>query len=262
MKHASPQPPELGEQDGLSYALFLPDRRPSAGVVILHGAGSAKESHFDFARLCREAGLAALAYDARGHGRSEGVFGPSAIEDAVAMCSLLRQHAPEVALRGSSLGGWLAIHAAAADRHVAAVVAICPAPEALLLRGLRSGALQGFRADREALEPFLQELDLTHAVRQLGRQGFSTDAESFESGGEGFSTDAESFESGQTALLLLHARGDEQVPYTVSEELHAAAHERKRLILFPGGHHRSLQHDLEVQNLSLRFIADAARARA
>jgi len=215
--------------DGLAYALFLPEAETSTGVVILHGAGSSKESHFDFGRLCREAGVAALAYDARGHGRSEGAFGPSAIEDAVEMCSLLREHSPRIALRGSSLGGTLAIHAAAADPGVAAVVAICPAPEDLLRRGLRSGELQGFRADREALEPFLDGLDLTEAVTRL---------------------------SPSTSLLLLHARGDEQVPYTVSEELHAAAHEPKRLILFPGGHHRSLQHDPEVQLLSLRWMEE------
>ncbi|MGI9080956.1 MAG: alpha/beta hydrolase [Thermoleophilaceae bacterium] len=231
MKHAPPRAPELGEHDGLAYALFLPADEPSAGVVILHGAGSAKESHFDFGRLCRDAGMAALAYDARGHGRSKGAFGPSAIDDAVAMCSLLREHAPRVALRGSSLGGCFAIHAAAADAEVVAVVAICPAPEDLLRRGLSAGELQGFRADREGLHPFLAGLDLFAAVTRLG---------------------------GRTALLLLHARGDEQVPYTVSEQLHAAAHEPKRLILFPGGHHRSLQHDLEVQNLTARFIADAA----
>ena len=41
MEHPVPAPPELGELDGLSYALFLPDERPRAGVVILHGAGSA-----------------------------------------------------------------------------------------------------------------------------------------------------------------------------------------------------------------------------
>ena len=72
MKHAPPAPPELGESDGLSYALFLPEGEPEVGVVILHGAGSAKESHFDFARGCRDDGMAALAFDARGHGRSEG----------------------------------------------------------------------------------------------------------------------------------------------------------------------------------------------
>ncbi len=234
MKHAPPRPPELGRRDGLSYALFLPEGEPTAGVVILHGGGSAKESHFDFGRLCREAGMAALAFDARGHGRSDGPLGASAIEDALAMSELMREHARRVALRGSSMGGCFAVHAASRDPGIAAVVAICPAPEDLLLRALRWEELPGLEADREALEPFLESLDLYAAVSQLGAA---------------------------TALLILHARGDEQVPYTVSEELHAAAHEPKRLVLFPGGHHRSLQHDLEVQNLSLRFIAEAAARR-
>ena len=57
----------------------------------------------------------------------------------------------------------------------------------------------------------------------------------------------------------MHARGDEQVPYTVSEQLYEAAHEPKRLLLLPGGHHRSVQHDLELQATSRKFIRDAAR---
>src|SRR5215212_8372558 len=134
MKHPLPARPELGERDGLAYALFLPETEPKAGVVILHGAGSAKESHFDFARVARERGLAALAYDARGHGRSDGEFGPRAIEDALAMCELLRGHVPRVAVRGSSLGGFCAIVAAAASGgSVGAVAAICPASEEMLL---------------------------------------------------------------------------------------------------------------------------------
>src|SRR5436190_6029933 len=136
----TPEPPELGERDGLAYALFLPDEEPSAGVVICHGAGSAKESHFDFGRACRGAGLAALAFDARGHGRSSGEFGPSAFADVLEMVALMRDHTPHVALRGSSMGGFQALHAAAiADPPVTAVVAICPAPEDMLLRGLRAG---------------------------------------------------------------------------------------------------------------------------
>src|SRR4051812_25132538 len=114
MKHPLPARPELGERDGLAYALFLPENEPEVGVVILHGAGSAKESHFDFARTARDRGLAALAYDARGHGHSGGAFGPGAIEDALGMCALLREHAPRIGLRGSSLGGFCAILAAAA----------------------------------------------------------------------------------------------------------------------------------------------------
>ena len=229
MKHPTPDPPELGERDGLSYALFLPEGEPKGGVAILHGAGSAKESHYDFGRLCRAYDLAAVAFDARGHGRSSGEWGPTAFGDALAMCDLLREHTGKVALRGSSMGGFTAIHAAALDPAVGAVVALCPAPAELLLRGLRSGRLQDFAVDAAA-EPWLESLDLFQAVADLGDS---------------------------TALLLLHAKGDEQVPYTISEQLSEAAHEPKRLLVFPGGHHRSLQHDLEVQNLSVRFIERA-----
>ena len=232
--HEPPAPPELGERDGLSYALFRPQGPPAGGVVILHGAGSAKESHFDFARGCRADGMAALAYDARGHGRSEGRFGPAAFDDALLMADLLRSHAPKVAFRGSSMGGWQAIHAAAAGSGICAVVAICPAPDAGLLRFLRSDQPIEFDCDTEACEPWLESLDIFEAAGRLGPE---------------------------TALLLMHARGDERVPYTVSEQIHESAREPKRLLLLPGGHHRSVQHDEELQAVSRKFIGDAAAAR-
>jgi uncharacterized protein len=235
MKHATPAPPELGSHDGLPYALFLPDGTPQVGVVVLHGAGSAKESHFDFARGCRDEGMAALAYDARGHGRSGGAFGPGAIDEALAMIDLLRRHVSTVALRGSSMGGFQAIHVAArADPAPCAVVAICPAPEDILLRGLRSGELLRFECDVPATATWLESSDVYQAAERLGPE---------------------------TALLLLHARGDEQIPYTVSEELYERAREPKRLLIFPGGHHRSLQHDLELQSVSRGYIRAAAERR-
>ena len=236
MKFPLPPRPELGTRDGLAYALFLPPEEPTAGIVICHGSGSAKESHFDFARNAMAHGMAALSYDARGHGRSQGDFGPTAFDDAIAMLDLMREHAPSVALRGSSMGGFCAIHAAALDGRVAAVVAICPAPEDFLLRGLRSEVLDGFDVDREATEPWLEGLDIRRAVTSLSDAG--------------------------TALMLLHAQGDEQVPYTVSEELYAVAGEPRRLLVVPGGHHRSLQHDLEMQAESIRFIQRAVAGRA
>ena len=231
VKHPVPDPPELGEHDGLAYALFMPSGTPRCGVVILHGAGSAKESHFDFARGCRADGIAALAFDARGHGRSHGEFGPSAIDDVRRMVLLLGEQVASVAVRGSSMGGFQAIHAAAADPSLSSVVAICPAPETSLRQMLRSHEPLRFRCDVEATERWLQGLDLYEAAGRLGQR---------------------------TALLLLHARGDEQIAWTVSEELYAAAHEPKRLLLVPGGHHRSLQHDMELQALSRRWILEAA----
>ena len=153
------------------------------------------------------------------------------------MLDLLREHAPEVGVRGSSMGGFCALHVAAMEPKVVAVVAICPAPEDMLLRMLRSGEEEPeFRFDREDLERWLSTLSVYEAVRRL---------------------------PGDTRLLLMHAQGDARVPWTVSEELHArAAVERKRLLVVPGGHHRSVQHDLELQAESLRFVERAAERRA
>src|SRR4029079_3869181 len=66
----SVEPPELGRTAGLAWARFAPQTTPRGALLILHGAGSAKESHYDFARLARSAGWCALCFDARGHGES------------------------------------------------------------------------------------------------------------------------------------------------------------------------------------------------
>src|SRR3954452_21685719 len=141
MRTVRPEPPvETGVCAGLAWARFAPrDGAARGGVVVLHGADSRKESHFDFARACAAGGLAALAFDARGHGESPGALDGRAIDDVARMADLLRQRAgvQRVALRGSSMGGYLALASAAAAR-AAAVVAICPASAAGLSVGVRA----------------------------------------------------------------------------------------------------------------------------
>jgi uncharacterized protein len=61
-------------------------------------------------------------------------------------------------------------------------------------------------------------------------------------------------------LMLQHAEGDERVPVEGSRELHAAA-PGSRLVAVPGGDHRSVQHDPELQALAVRFIARALQPR-
>jgi len=228
MRAVNVEPPaEQGARDGLAYALFLPEGEAVGGVVILHGAGSQKENQFDFARALRASGVAAVAFDQRGHGESEGALGAGALDDVAAMAALLPPG--PVALRGSSMGGFMALHAGA-RMDVAAVVAICPATGALLARGLRAGRFS-FRADREGLRPLLERADEHAAVAALGER-----------------------------LLLMHAEGDEQVPIAISHELHAAA-PGSRLVAVPGGHHRSIQHDGELIALAVRFLTRALRPR-
>jgi uncharacterized protein len=229
---------ELGRHRGLAYALWLPEGAPVGAVIVLHGAGSCKESHFDFGRTARDMGLAALAFDQRGHGDSEGRMGADAIDDVVAMAVLLRERAAAagadtpvpLALRGSSMGGYIAL-VSAAPAAARAVVAICPANSEHLLAGLRAQRFE-FAADAPALERLLSEHDVETAVVAL-----------------------------ECPLLLLHAEGDEQVPVDHSRALHEAAPpDRSRLLVMPGGHHRSIQHDGELQGESLRFVLRAFAA--
>jgi alpha-beta hydrolase superfamily lysophospholipase len=232
-----PLPAEIATSDGLSYSLWMPAGRqgpPRTGVVILHGAGSCKESHHDFARVVIGGGLAAIVFDQRGHGASEGPMDGRAVEDVAAMADVLRRaigdpDAP-LALRGSSMGGFLAILAAPAVR-AGAVVAICPASAEGLRRGLASGALR-FDADTAAVDRILAVTDLSERVSAM-----------------------------RIPLLLMHAEGDEQVPIAHSRELAARLTvPESRLIAVPGGHHRSIQHDHEFQAVSLRFIQKALAA--
>ena len=59
-------------------------------------------------------------------------------------------------------------------------------------------------------------------------------------------------------LLLLHAEEDEVVPFGLSERLVEVAPDGLcRFVAVPGGHHRSIQHDAEFQELSVRFLLES-----
>jgi fermentation-respiration switch protein FrsA (DUF1100 family) len=229
-------PTEMTVSGGLSYSLWLPPAglTPRGGVLILHGAGSCKESHHDFARALLPLGLGALAFDQRGHGASEAPMDGRVLEDIVAMAALLRSRLGvpglPLALRGSSMGGYLSL-VAAGTVGAQALVAICPASAGGMRRALAGEGLR-FEADTVALDRFLAAHDPADALDDL-----------------------------DIPVLLLHAEGDEQVPVQHSHELaEHLRHPASRLITVPGGHHRSIQHDEEMQAVSLRFLERALSA--
>ena len=64
--------------DGIAWCLWLPPGDgPWPAVIVLHGAGSRKENHADYARAAVAQGLAALTFDNRGHGETEGRSAPA-----------------------------------------------------------------------------------------------------------------------------------------------------------------------------------------
>ncbi|MDH3227254.1 MAG: alpha/beta fold hydrolase [Thermoleophilia bacterium] len=148
-------PSSLRLANGVSAMLWEVHGRAPA-VLVIHGYGSRKENHSDFAEQVAARGMAAMAIDLPGHGETGGRLGPAALDAVLAGIDALGDagHA-RIGLRGSSLGGLLALAAAARRPElVAAIVAICPAQPALLARRL------------EADWPLA--IDLEHAARLPG----------------------------------------------------------------------------------------------
>jgi alpha/beta superfamily hydrolase len=115
--------------DGVRLAAWWIPSRNGAAVLVLPGAGSTRDDVLDHAALVAHAGYGALLLDWRGHGASEGrlnEFGWGGDGDVRTAVSWVL-HQPEitgrVGLLGLSMGGEVAVTAAASDPRIAAVVA-------------------------------------------------------------------------------------------------------------------------------------------
>ncbi len=229
----------------LSAELYLPEgggRPRYPAVIICHGLASNKESHAPFAAFLAGQGFAALIFDWRGHGASEGSLDDNILDDVGAALSCLRARrevdAARIAIRGSSLGGYLALLAAARYAALRAVVAICPASSDILARviGDKDFWLSTDRGTglhvRLTLPGFLRFLaahDETKAVVSLAPR----------------------------PLFLIHGQRDEHVPYQHSETLYVLAGEPKRLWLLPEATHRDAQRDPAVHAETVAWLRRA-----
>jgi len=105
---------------------------PSTGgpvVILLHGASSTRADVMPEAAVLAEAGYAVFAFDARGHGRSDGRAmelgwgGDADVSSAIdVLVDRFGADPGRVALYGASMGGEVALGAAARDERIAAVV--------------------------------------------------------------------------------------------------------------------------------------------
>ena len=203
---------------------LLAEGDPGApGVVILHGYGSRKDNHTDFAARLRARGVWALVPDLRGHGGTPGPMDEGMIGDVLAcLDDLAHRGAGALGLRGSSMGGFLALTCAPLHADVRAVVAICPArPESLATRLGDDWPLRHRLGD---------DWPLRHP---LGPSTWRRDG---------------------VARGFWHATGDEVVPWGNTYHLWSRATQPKHLRIEMGGHHRSLQHDPAIQSATEAFL--------
>ena len=121
----------------LDATLYLPEQTPAPAVIVAHGFGGSKRSVDGDARELAQRGFVALAYSARGFGRSEGRIGLNSIDYEVADASRIvdwlgeqpevtqdGNDDPKVGVTGGSYGGSLSLLLAGTDKRVDALAPV------------------------------------------------------------------------------------------------------------------------------------------
>ena len=197
----------------VALALHLPaGRGPFAYVLACHGLGASKESD-KYLQLGDElpgAGLALARFDFRGCGESTGVESDTTvgtrIEDALAVLDRLAKHSrldARAGLLGSSLGGFVALHVAAARGDGTPVVTWNTPAE-------------------------MRQLERPDPPSGLGPAFFAELA-----AGRYASAPA-----GVSRHLIVQALGDDVVPPVHGDTLHDRAVHPKALVTIPNADHR------------------------
>ncbi|GLW94170.1 alpha/beta fold hydrolase [Actinokineospora globicatena] len=129
--------PDRDEPVRVDTTLYLPETTPAPAVLVAHGFGGSKESVDSDARELAQRGFVALAWSARGFGRSEGQIGLNdpdyevndarALVDWLATLPEVTKDAPgdpKVGVTGGSYGGALSLLLAGSDKRVDALAPV------------------------------------------------------------------------------------------------------------------------------------------
>lgn len=233
----------------LAATIYCPapePRRPAPGLVVGHGAGSRRQRHDEFCREACRQGFVVLAFDFRGHGESAG-SGDGPLElDILAAADLLRTRplvdGRRICYRGSSMGGFYGLKATP-EAGFAAIALLCPADENTILEALDEMEQDRSRTrSTEQNPPFAPESPLPRWDTPALRLYF------------------ESQSSEQLAariecpVLLVHARGDEVVPFSHSLLLARCLPGETTLLALQGGTHTTAQHDPRVHLYTVDWL--------
>lgn len=204
-----------------------PAPEPLGTVVVLHGFEMSKEVMGAFAALMADAGFDVVLVDLPGHGESDGDYLTYGIREAAAINALRR----ELELRsvprpligfGVSLGGSVALRAAATELGWDAIVALQPFEDPAAL-------IPNFRAMAPAWLRFLvsgRRLDKAVSIAEQ-RAGFDFDDARLAPLLAGYTV----------PTLIVHGREDSLVPVSQSEKLAAAAPGTVELVIDEDGDH-------------------------
>lgn len=188
--------------------------------VFLHGLGSARIG--EKSESLREHALTRnrsfLRFDMRGHGESSGELGEVAVTALISDTIRVLEDLGSSILIGSSLGGLVATHVAAARPDLVNRLALL-APAFGLMPTLRQRLDQDGRMKIGETIDFHVEADVLADAEQLDERTLSARL--------------------KVPTLLVHGTKDEVIPQVVSELFFAQmTYEHKQLWIVPGGDHR------------------------
>ena len=242
-----------GEAGMLHGELILPHGEvPFPGVVMCHGLGSDRRAMKPCAQQIARHGVAALVFDFRGHGRSEGKLDGNEAQDVIAAVQFLRQRpeidAGRIALAGHSLGAMAAINAAAEVECLSALVSLSSPSET---GGRAEGFLPSLYHKAAQIGSFILEYPRHGPLPGLGKlegiisvlwmrfRGYRLYVDwekSLELWAKLRLSDA--FERlGVFPKLFVHCKGDRAIPYQGVLELYRKVTPPKEFFLAEGGFH-------------------------
>lgn len=205
----------FNSEDGTLLAgWFLPaatvaSPKDAKGTVIhMHSNSGNIASHWQFAGWLPDQGYNVFVFDYRGFGKSFGKAEPKGVlEDAVAAIAYIRSRTDidtnKIFIYGQSLGGTLAIAAAALNPEAVCAVAV-------------ESAFYSYSSLADERRP---------------GEGYGLEPDDIYSGGHYVS------KLSPIPLLIIHGTGDSITSHSQSEQLFAEAKEPKRLELIPYGRH-------------------------
>ncbi|MBV9387363.1 MAG: alpha/beta fold hydrolase [Chroococcidiopsidaceae cyanobacterium CP_BM_ER_R8_30] len=195
------------------YCWWIPASEPDAKVLLyLHGNGSNIGAAVAYANLFNQLGFSVLVIDYRGYGRSEGGFpteGRVYQDASVAWDYLVKEKLippSQIFVFGHSLGGAIAINLALQHPDAAGLI-----------------VESAFTSMRQMVD--YEGKYWMFPVNLLLNQRFDS---------------INKIKSLQVPILLIHGTADSVVPYTMSQQLFAAAPELKQLVLVPGAGHNNV----------------------
>ena len=221
------------------------------GVVMCHGMASDYRSVRPCAQQLARQGIATLALDLRGHGKSSGTLDGGIGQDVVAAYNTLKNHAKVdsecIGLVGHSMGALASLYAATMVNKVQAVVLLSlPAEIGNIDEFWSPMHVQSERLGTSLLEfprigplPYVGWLNRLISMLWMRFRKYKLCID--------INHDTKSWDSlnplenivrvGDIPKLFIHSKGDKWLPYEKTIALYEKAQQPKEMILFERGYH-------------------------